>query len=220
MRHLSRVCAIFAFLVPNVAYSDHVDRETLQMIYGTAIMLCGDYSDNGVERKSTTEIETSLDDLASSLSERSGVQKEKITEKTYKGLIREQLGAEFSDVRDCRLRIWADLSQIVWSDHSASSSNPIELPSFESGEAEYSIGESQWFVIMGSFRDRTRASARLAEITKLGLLPSIVRTDDYPNLRDGYYSVVLPVQTLSNAREMERIVKTQVPDAYIKSPWR
>ncbi|WP_138465249.1 SPOR domain-containing protein [Poseidonocella sp. HB161398] len=205
------------------ASAESLDRDTIQYIYGTAILMCGDYNATGSASKSDTDIRNSLDALSETLEEKGYASRQTTSSTQYVGLLREQLGAEFSDVRTCRLEIWNDLMGIVGQAFVATAPVtapvPAALPDFSGQSARYTPSEAAWFVIMGSFPDRAGAERRLREITGLGLLPAIIRTGDYPNLRNGYYSVVTPVGSRQSAQEMLSIARTQVPDAYIKSPW-
>lgn len=76
-----------------------------------------------------------------------------------------------------------------------------------------------WFVILGSFpkSQLARANQRLKYVRSLGYEASIVDTDNYAGLRDGFYSVVLGPYSKSDAKRFLRSIRPVIHDAYAKS---
>lgn len=197
------------------AVSKDIDPETVQMIYGTAVLLCGDFSATGQATQSSQEIEKSLEDLSNSLTQRGESEKTNLATSTYAGLLQEQLGSEFSDVRSCRLQIWNDLKTSIFDEEKVE----IALPDLSARTANYSRNEAQFMVFFGAFKFRAGAEQRSNDMRRIGLLTTIIETNNYPNLSRGYYAVVLPARSRQEANELVKIAKTQVHDAYAKSPW-
>lgn len=80
----------------------------------------------------------------------------------------------------------------------------------------------RWFVIMATFPkdDLARANVRLGVIRGQGFTDAhIVSSDDYPNLQDGQWVIVLGPTTRNNAEEMLSKVRPKIKDAYTKSGW-
>lgn len=76
-----------------------------------------------------------------------------------------------------------------------------------------------WFVILGSFpkSQSENANQRLRYIQNLGYQASIIDTDDYSGLRDGFYSVVLGPYSKAAAQRSLSSIRTRIRDAYVKS---
>lgn len=76
-----------------------------------------------------------------------------------------------------------------------------------------------WFVILGSFGHSGRQAAidRQNWLRSQGVDASIINTDDYPNLRNGLYAVVLGPYSKSAAQSALPTAKRAVSDAYVKS---
>lgn len=80
----------------------------------------------------------------------------------------------------------------------------------------------RWFVILATFSkdDLSRANNRLEVIHRQGFADAhIVSSDDYPNLQDGQWVIVLGPTTRNNAEEMLEKVRPKIKDAYTKSGW-
>lgn len=80
------------------------------------------------------------------------------------------------------------------------------------------VAAGGWFVIVGSYphADSAKARSRANTMAKKGFDADIINTDDYANLRDGLYSVVIGPYKKSAAASLLTKVKRHVPDAYIK----
>jgi hypothetical protein len=80
-------------------------------------------------------------------------------------------------------------------------------------------GGGNWVVILGSFPHAARADADQSRsyLASRGIRAQIIDTDDYPNLTDGYYSVVLGPYSKSRAQQTLSSVSGVVDDAYIKA---
>ena len=76
-----------------------------------------------------------------------------------------------------------------------------------------------WFVIMGSYKhgDRGKAIARRDGLILKGIDAYLIDTDDYRNLSNGLYAVVIGPYSKSGATSELSKVKRYVGDAYIKS---
>lgn len=92
---------------------------------------------------------------------------------------------------------------------------PVAPPPAE--EARRPTGS--WFVIMGSYKhnDRGRAVSRRDQLLAKGVDAYLIDTDDYRNLTNGLYAVVLGPYSKSEASAELARVKRHVGDAYIKS---
>lgn len=78
-----------------------------------------------------------------------------------------------------------------------------------------------WFVIVGSYphSDSAKARSRAGSLASKGFNADIINTNDYANLRDGLYSVVIGPYKKSAASNLLSKVKRHVPDAYIKEAY-
>jgi uncharacterized caspase-like protein len=76
-----------------------------------------------------------------------------------------------------------------------------------------------WFVVLGSFphADRRKATRRLNSLQSQGIDADLIDTDDYPNLTDGYYAVVLGPYSKATAQRTLPTARQYVGDAYIKA---
>ena len=76
-----------------------------------------------------------------------------------------------------------------------------------------------WFVVLGSFphADRRKATRRLNSLQSQGIDAELIDTDDYPNLTDGYYAVVLGPYSKATAQRTLPTARQYVADAYIKA---
>lgn len=75
-----------------------------------------------------------------------------------------------------------------------------------------------WFVILGSFPhgEVGRARQRVQRMANAGYSLDMIDTDDYDNLKDGYFSVVMGPYSRSEALRRCDRVRQYVSDAYIK----
>lgn len=85
-------------------------------------------------------------------------------------------------------------------------------------------GPDDYFVIVGSFSaygsGHYHAQQRLARVQACGLANAhIVATNEYPNLRNGLYAVVLGTYTWGRAHEELARARYCISDAYVKSGW-
>jgi uncharacterized caspase-like protein len=80
-------------------------------------------------------------------------------------------------------------------------------------------GGGNWFVVLGSFphADRRKATRRLNSLQSQGIDAELIDTDDYPNLTDGYYAVVLGPYSKATAQRTLPNARQYVADAYIKA---
>jgi cell division septation protein DedD len=80
-------------------------------------------------------------------------------------------------------------------------------------------GGGNWFVVLGSFphADRRKATRRVNSLQSQGIDAEIIDTDDYPNLTDGYYAVVLGPYSKATAQRTLPTAREYVADAYIKA---
>lgn len=76
-----------------------------------------------------------------------------------------------------------------------------------------------WFIVLGSYpkSQPEQATRRLSYVQSLGHDASIVDTDNYPGLRDGYYSVVLGPYAKDDAKRILTAIKQRIRDAYVKA---
>jgi serine/threonine protein kinase len=81
--------------------------------------------------------------------------------------------------------------------------------------------EGEWFVIVSSFpkTNRPKADEQLRYIQGLGYEAKIIDTDAYPNLQDGFWSVVVGPYTRASAKEVANKMRAVAKDVYIKSGW-
>jgi len=97
---------------------------------------------------------------------------------------------------------------------------PSVIPKSEPPEAEESTGD--WFVILGSFSKAKRweAEERIEVVQKAGFKNAyIIDTNNYPNLRDGLWAVVMGPYNKNYAQQIKNKTRLTVSDAYIKSGW-
>ena len=80
-------------------------------------------------------------------------------------------------------------------------------------------GGENWFVILGSFpkSQLKNANQRLKYVQNLGYQASIIDTDDYAGLRDGFYSIVLGPYSKADAQRSLSSIRSRIRDAYVKS---
>ena len=77
-----------------------------------------------------------------------------------------------------------------------------------------------WLVVAGTYKQRDNAETKMQRLEPLGLAAQVIETRDYPNLREGFFAVVLgPFETEAKAREQLNLVTGTVKDAYVKSGW-
>lgn len=81
-----------------------------------------------------------------------------------------------------------------------------------------------YFVIVGSFslygNGGNQAQQRLSHVHGCGLSSAhIVSTDNYPNLRNGLYAVVLGDYEWSDAQSVLSQARRCIGDAYVKNGW-
>ena len=80
--------------------------------------------------------------------------------------------------------------------------------------------DSGWFVILGSFQkaDLTAAESRMGSLNNSGLDAYIIDTNEYGNLKDGLWAVVMgPYSSESGAQQALEQARSQVSDAYVKN---
>ena len=78
----------------------------------------------------------------------------------------------------------------------------------------------KWFVIAGSFSksERPLAEMRIKELQASGYQVSLIDTNQYANLADGLWAVVLgPFESKEFANTELKKIRNSVPDAYVKS---
>lgn len=101
----------------------------------------------------------------------------------------------------------------------------LALTALTSTAAMASDGEpDDYFVIVGSFpaygNGGYQAQQRLSRVQGCGLSGAhIVSTDNYPNLRNGLYAVVLGSYTWDYAQSVLGQARYCIGDAYVKSGW-
>jgi hypothetical protein len=78
--------------------------------------------------------------------------------------------------------------------------------------------QSGWFVIVGSYPHDDPGTARkqAGRVIGRGFNAEIIDTDNYANLTDGYFSVVIGPYSRSRALQQLGLVKPLIGDAYIK----
>lgn len=87
-------------------------------------------------------------------------------------------------------------------------------------ELWYGTPVRAWLVVAGTYKQRDNAETKMQRLEPLGLAAQVIETRDYPNLREGFFAVVLgPFETEARAREQLNRVSGTVKDAYIKSGW-
>ena len=96
---------------------------------------------------------------------------------------------------------------------------PTSPPSPSDNQNTPPPGSGNWFVILGSFPhvELSKAKQRQSWLRMHGLRAAIIDTDNYGNLSNGLYVVVLgPYDQYAALNALER-AKTRVGDAYIKA---
>jgi cell division septation protein DedD len=93
----------------------------------------------------------------------------------------------------------------------------VEEP--ESGIDIPQPGGGKWFVVLGSFphADRRKATHRQSSLQSQGIDAALIDTDDYPNLTDGYYAVVLGPYSKATAQRTLQTARQYIADAYVKA---
>ena len=81
--------------------------------------------------------------------------------------------------------------------------------------------QGKWFVILGSFQktERRNAERQLRLIQRMGHDVKIVDSDNYPNLKDGLWVVLMGPYNESYANDLVKKLRPVVPGAYAKSGW-
>lgn len=111
----------------------------------------------------------------------------------------------------------------------AGAANDTNAQAAEATEAANTANDNQgradkggrWFVILDSFpkADLSRANQRLEVLRRQGFDAHLISSDDYPNLKDGLWVIVMGPYTRNNAEEVLGKVRPKVKDAYTKSGW-
>lgn len=88
---------------------------------------------------------------------------------------------------------------------------PIVIPTVSNNE--------NWYVILGSFSKEgfDDANSMIHILAKKNYNAHLINTDNYSNLRNNLWAVVMGPYTKSHAEEIKNNVRSIVPDAYIKS---
>lgn len=75
-----------------------------------------------------------------------------------------------------------------------------------------------WFVLAGALphSDRGEADRRAAQLRQDGLNVEVIDTDDYSNLRDGLFAIVVRSGSKDEAQSKLQKVRSHVQDAYVK----
>jgi formylglycine-generating enzyme required for sulfatase activity len=100
-------------------------------------------------------------------------------------------------------------------------SSPEQLPNLAGKTVAPVFTENKWLVILGSDlkEDRHKAEERLALVQPHCSGVRIVDTQDYPNLRSGFWAVIAgPFDKETAIKEKQRL-SSVVPDAFVKSGW-
>jgi cell division septation protein DedD len=99
--------------------------------------------------------------------------------------------------------------------------NPTNSPSTSTTKQLSPPSSGTWFVILGSFpkSDYGAANERLQYVRGLGYDASIIDTDNYPGLRNGFWAVVMGPYSKAYATNLVDQMKSVRSDAYIKSGW-
>jgi hypothetical protein len=81
--------------------------------------------------------------------------------------------------------------------------------------------EGRWFIMIGTYpkTDLNKANERLSFVRYKGYDARLIDTDDYPNMKDGLWAVVLGPYRKDYAQELADKVRAVFPDAYVKSGW-
>jgi hypothetical protein len=151
--------------------------------------------------------------------------------KTFLTHYPEGLYADFATARIAELEAEADrLAALEAEARAAATPPPAPAPPPEvetatrEAEPEESVdipqpGSGKWFVVMGSFphADRRKATRRVESLQSQGLDAELIDTDDYSNLTDGYYAVVLGPYSKAAAQRTLQTAREYVGDAYIKA---
>ncbi|KUJ73445.1 hypothetical protein AVO45_15300 [Ruegeria marisrubri] len=94
---------------------------------------------------------------------------------------------------------------------------PSDTPQVRA-EPQDAPAAGDWLVIAGSVPHGApdQASARMQELRALGLPVRVINTDDFDNLKDGLYSIVVATSSRDDAFRALEAVRRHVPDAYVK----
>jgi hypothetical protein len=81
--------------------------------------------------------------------------------------------------------------------------------------------EGRWFIIIGTYpkTDLSKANERLGFVRYKGYDAHLIDTDDYPNMKDGLWAVVIGPYRKDYAQELADKVRAVFPEAYVKSGW-
>jgi hypothetical protein len=81
--------------------------------------------------------------------------------------------------------------------------------------------EGRWFIIFGTYpkTERNKANERVSFVKYKGYDARLVDTNEYPNLKDGTWAVVMGPFRKDYAQGVANEVRAVFPDAYIKSGW-
>jgi hypothetical protein len=86
----------------------------------------------------------------------------------------------------------------------------------------YIIGDAMppgsWSIVAGSFKsDQKRAADKRRDVLRRnGVRAATVNTNHYPNLRNGYWAVIVGPTTRAESERLLSIVRARYHDAYIK----
>jgi len=98
---------------------------------------------------------------------------------------------------------------------------PVSVPStpVPTVPSQPSLPTGDWFVILGSFphSEVVKANGRVSWLRSAGMDATIINTNAYSNLTNGYYAVVLGPFSKSAASSTLASARRVVGDAYIKS---
>ncbi len=98
---------------------------------------------------------------------------------------------------------------------------PTPKPEPDRSASEQPRPDPGWFVFLGSFPQLNYSDARALQHKAEGQLPGetlIIDTNEYSNLSNGLYSVVIGAETRADAEAIQRRAVRIVSDAYIKQP--
>ena len=81
--------------------------------------------------------------------------------------------------------------------------------------------EGRWFIVFGTYpkTELSKANERLSFVKYKGYDARLIETDDYPNLKDGTWAVVMGPFRKDYAQEVANKVRSVFSDAYVKSGW-
>ena len=81
--------------------------------------------------------------------------------------------------------------------------------------------EGRWFIIFGTYpkAELSKANERVSFVKYKGYDARLVDTDEYPNLKDGTWAVVMGPYRKDYAQEIANEVRSIFPDSYVKSGW-